>query len=718
MGRIDEALALAARGFHLFPVVANGKTPAVDNWPEKATRDEAQIKKWFARDYNIGIATSVFGDSQALVVVDVDNKNGKDGDAGILSLEMQGHELPVTLEQNTPSGGRHIIYVADQPCKQGVNVLGPGLDIRSRGGYIVGPGSAIDGKPYRQINGHGTLAAAPAWLVDRLGRARVVESRAGVQLPGVDVDRAHVRAVEYLKSAPVSVEGEGGDITAFKVAAKLKDFGCSAQQALGLMVEKWNDRCDPPWEYEDLYDKVAHAYFYGKEPQGSAAPEAVFDLVPQPEEDADDEASHPADELNKTYAFIQHGAFILQETTDEKGRFATKHLSPNDMHAWFANKQVQVGDKKIPRSRLWMSRTSRREFEAVVFAPQQNPGPRWYNLWRGFSVEPKAGPHPSVEAFKEHALVNVCKGDAALYQWLMGFFAHMVQKPWEKPLVALVFKGKKGTGKNALVERMGHLLGQHFMVADDERYLLGNFNSHLESNLFFVLDEASWAGDKRAEGKLKSLITGANHTIERKGSEPYKVTNLTRVAIIGNEEWLVPASQDERRFAVFNVGEGRKQDRQFFQDMRVGMEQGGYAHLLQFLLDFDLSGIDVNAAPVTQGLIDQKHASLGPVPEWWLDCLTANQLVGDSFEGPLPARIPTNRMLSAFETWAKRRNIRSRLPKHKEFTAEMRSRFGAPRKTRPEDPEDTSYAWHLDDIATLRSDWETFIGGRVDWQND
>ena len=145
-------------------------------------------------------------------------------------------------------------------------------------------------------------------------------------------------------------------------------------------------------------------------------------------------------------------------------------------------------------------------------------------------MEPaSSGSHKSVDQFREHVLANVCGGSEELAHWLTAYFAHMVQKPWQKPLVALVFRGAKGVGKNALVERVGALLGKHFMVADDERYLLGNFNSHLEANLFFVLDEAAWAGDKRAEGKLKGLITGSQHVIERKGFEPYEVDNLTQI---------------------------------------------------------------------------------------------------------------------------------------------------------------------------------------------
>jgi hypothetical protein len=710
MNRLEEALALAERGFHIFPCEPNGKLPVIKDYPNRATRDPEQIRKWFAGlDRNIGISTSKFGDNQALVVVDVDNKGEKNGDTQLLSLELEGFELPQSLEQSTPTGGRHIIYLADHACKQGVNVLGDGLDIRSRGGYIVGPGSTIEGKSYRQINGHGTLAPAPSWLVERLGRDRDRVGGEPVALDGIDTDRAVARSIEYLKTAPVAVEGGAGDMTTFKVAARLKDLGCTEAQAFVVMLDHWNDNCQPPWDSADLFDKVQHAYKYGREPQGVAAPEAVFDAVP-PSED-DDEPEHPVRALNREYAFIKAGAYVLQETTDQKGKFATIRMSPNDMHSWFANDMI---DGK-PKSKEWMKLRDRRQYDNVVFAPQQEIDSRFYNLWRGYSVEPAAtGKHPAVDQFIDHALNNVCGGDKKLCKWLVGYFAHMIQRPYEKPLVALVFKGQKGTGKNALVERVGALLGPHFMVADDERYLLGNFNSHLESNLFFVLDEAAWAGDKRAEGKLKGLITGGQHNIERKGIDHYTVDNLTRVAIIGNEKWLVPATQDERRFAVFNVGEGRKQDREFFHSMRVGLEQGGYAHLLRFLLDFDISGLDINEAPATQGLIDQKHASLEPVQEWWLDCLESGELLGGEFSGVIPERIVTDHAYNAFGKWARQRNIRSRLPSHKTFVEDMRFFMDKKRARVDGKPQ---YAFINPDIEHLRTRWDTFIGGAHTWTN-
>lgn len=712
---VDYALALAAKGFWVFPLKPGAKTPAVKGWQESATRDPRRIASmWNSGNFNVGISTSKFRDDEALVVIDVDNKKGKNGSSELLLLDMQGFDFPVTLEHSTPTGGRHIIYSVRAPLNQGVDVLAVGLDIRSRGGFIVGPGSKVEAGVYGLVHETG-VESAPDWLVDQLGVDTRSVGRVSA-LGGVDSDRALGRGEAWLKSQPGAVEGTRGS-TAYKIAARLKDFGCAEFDAYELMLD-WANTCQPPMPVQDLQDSVAHAYRYGKEPLGSAAPEAVFAGAPVESAEVPED-KHPFEKLNDEFIFIKKGAFILQETTDPKGRFTTEQLSQAEFHGWFSNVPwAQGGKKKTTISQAWMESPKRRQCEGVVFMPQQDAGPRWYNLWRGFNVQPAdASDHPSVRLFIEHALENVCGGDPKLCKWLLGYFAHMVQRPFEKPLVALVFKGRKGTGKNALVERIGSMFTNHFLVADDDRYLLSNFNSHLESNLFFVLDEAAWAGDKKAESKLKGLITGAYHNIERKGREPYRVENLTRVAIIGNEDWLVPATQDERRFAVFNVGEGRMQDRKFFEDMRVGMERGGYAHLLRYLMDFDLTGVDVNDAPKTEALLEQKHASLDLFDQWWLDCLASEQIAGGDWGGDWPDHIPTNRLRDALARWARSRNIRSRLPEEISFgrmLAKVAPSFRK-RKVRVEVKGDTSYAYINPGVEVLRADWERYIGGGVKW---
>lgn len=663
MASVEQAIALAQQGFHVFPLVQNSKLPAIEGWNVKATRDEEQIKKWWLcpalgldQDYNIGVSTSAYQDSGALLVVDIDKKGAKNGFDRLLELDIEGYEFPPTLTVDTPSGGRHLYYSVPTAVRQGVDILGSGIDIRSSGGFVVGAGSTVEYGAYTATGDR--VHVAQEWLIRRCGADRTTKQNAPADRPVRDIDseRAWKRGVEYLESAaPQGTEGNRND-TAYKVVSRLKDLGCDADQSLSLMTHVWE--CYPPLDDDEVQHVVNSAYRYGREPVGVAAPEAQFPVVES--DDSIDDPGNPVEGLNHQFAYIRNGAFVLQESTDHRGDKTLNHLSLAEFHGWFANKKMMLGKSLKPLSAIWLESKCRREFEGVVFMPQREAGSRWYNMWTGFRVAPSPShQHPSVNAFLDHALNNVCNGDKQLCHWLISYFAHMIQKPYEKPLVALVFKGAKGTGKNALVERVGWLLNTHFFVADDDRYLLGNFNSHLESCLFFVLDEAAWAGDKKAEGRLKGLITGKHHNIERKNREPYQVDNLTRIAIIGNEDWLVPASNDERRFAIFNVGEGKKQDRKFFHDMRVGMEQGGYAFLLRYLLDYDLSGVDINEAPATKGLADQKLASMEPFEQWWFGCLTEGTLLSGDFEG-WPEHCETKRFRSAYSRYMKERNIRSR----------------------------------------------------------
>jgi hypothetical protein len=153
MTRLESALSLAQKGFWIFPIAPGKKSPpALKDWQSKATRDANTIEAWWDfADYNVGISTSRFGDHDALVVVDIDTKGAKHGDSTLIELELDGNDFPPTFEQQTGSGGRHIVYTSERPLRQGVDTLGIGLDIRSKGGYIVAPQSEVDGRTYTTL---------------------------------------------------------------------------------------------------------------------------------------------------------------------------------------------------------------------------------------------------------------------------------------------------------------------------------------------------------------------------------------------------------------------------------------------------------------------------------------------------------------------------------------------------------------------------------------
>lgn len=143
MTKLEAALAYAARGWHVLPVVQNGKIPATAHGVKDATIDQEQIKKWWAQnpELNIGIAA---GEKSGVIVFDIDPRNG-----GESSWGNWGDKFGIAPDgamQLTAGGGHHYLadYIADiRSCK-----LADGIDLLSDGRYFVAYPSEIDGRRY------------------------------------------------------------------------------------------------------------------------------------------------------------------------------------------------------------------------------------------------------------------------------------------------------------------------------------------------------------------------------------------------------------------------------------------------------------------------------------------------------------------------------------------------------------------------------------------
>lgn len=378
---------------------------------------------------------------------------------------------------------------------------------------------------------------------------------------------------------------------------------------------------------------------------------------------ADCQGDFSVEKMNENWALCLVGsqAVVIFEQPFGPIEDRVRLLKEGAFHAWFANRftPVQQKDgkwKEITWSKSWWQSQERRQYIGLQFKPScdykkktinQSGGeptvglryrppkttPGYYNLWRGFAYEPvyKKG---SYDTLKNHILNNVCRCNADHYQWLFASIAHMFQRPRERIGTALVFRGKQGVGKSTLGEVVGALLPAHYYQVDDPRYITGNFNAHMAACLLLQAEEAVWAGDKTAEGRLKGLITSKYQMIEAKGIDAIRVKNYVRVWMTSNEAWVVPANKVDRRFAVFDVGEGKLQNHAFFEMLWDELYNGGFEALLYDLLTFDLSKVDVRTTPKTNALLEQKIRSLDSVEAWWFERLWAGDITTQRDEWP------------------------------------------------------------------------------------
>ena len=304
---------------------------------------------------------------------------------------------------------------------------------------------------------------------------------------------------------------------------------------------------------------------------------------------------------------------------------------------------------ETPLGKWWLDQTARRQYSSITFSPGTEIEGA-YNLWRGFAVEPRPG--DKHQRFLEHLRTDLCNNDATSYEYLVSWMARAVQIPNAPGEVAVVLRGRKGTGKSIVAKMFGALFGRHFWQVSDARHIVGNFNAHLRDCVVLFGDEAFWAGDKKHESVLKALITEDTFVVERKNFDAEAAKNYVHLIMASNAQWVVPASYDERRFLVLDVAPTHIQDKAYFAAIDADMKSGGLSNLLHDLMTRDISSFDHRTVPQTEALQDQKLHSMEPHEEWWYRKLCEGHLQTTHLDWQDP--IPKDALIEDYLLYAQR----------------------------------------------------------------
>jgi len=315
---------------------------------------------------------------------------------------------------------------------------------------------------------------------------------------------------------------------------------------------------------------------------------------------------------------------IMNEVFDPLAGYGDITFStPHDLHILYANKpRMAIGNQKVNLSTWWLNQPNRRQYEGIVLAPGKSIA-GYYNLWQGFAVKPIQG---NCSLYLNHVRENICQDDLELNNYVIGWMAIAVQQPDKRPGTAIVLRGRQGTGKGVAITEFGKLFGKHFVHVQHPRHLTGHFNAHLKNALLVFADEAFWVGNKSAEGALKAMITEEYMPIEFKGKDVLHIKNNIRVMIASNHDWIVPAGLEERRFLVLDVSDIHMQDHDYFEDISHQLNNGGREALLHYLLNYDISDINLKKLPQTNALREQKILSMNTVQRFWYDRLMEGSL--------------------------------------------------------------------------------------------
>ena len=401
-----------------------------------------------------------------------------------------------------------------------------------------------------------------------------------------------------------------------------------------FMAIKWPDSME---EKEDLTDWFMK---YGRSVEELLALpmetiEPVGDSLGRTKSPANDDPNKIIEHLNETHAAILIGGKfqVMNEIIDPVFERPDITLSSiGDFKNFYANKTTWQTNgngkaKQVSVADLWLVSPKRREYQGVVFDPSGKHGDEYYNLFKGLSCEPKKG---NWQMFQDHIYDVIADKDSKVCEYVIAWLAHLFQHIGERPCgTSIVMRGDQGIGKGVFAHQIGAILGSHYVHIADSQQITGRFNLHLKGAVLVFVDEAIWAGDKAGEGKLKAMITEPTTSLEPKGKERMIFKNFARFLIASNNEWVVPAGIDERRFCVLDVSSKRRLDREYFLNLVKQMETGGREAMLYDLLRLDISKFNFQDFPRTDALFDQIYQSFDSVEKFWYERLRHGTLTSN-----------------------------------------------------------------------------------------
>jgi len=370
------------------------------------------------------------------------------------------------------------------------------------------------------------------------------------------------------------------------------------------------------------------------------------------------------------------GHFKLSQWGAQR-RLELEFFSPADFKQ-LTNTNVNRADgtggiKPMEAGAAWLKWAERPQFMGVGVHITSTPANDTLNLWESWSVPPAPGDWGLI---KDHIRTILCGGDGTLFHFVMAWLANMVQNPEAPAGTALVARGGEGAGKGIIFRMITTWFGRQGLHITSPKQLVGDFNDHLADSIFLFADEAFFAGDKPHEGQLKGLITEPTITVNTKFLPLRTVQNMLHVGMASNNDWVVPAGADARRFCVMDVANTRANDSTYFEALAKQIDGGGSAAFLHYLLGLDLDaycmghGINLRQPPKTAALADQKRRSLASHMAWWhsvLETGVLNDWTGEhtnpntvKWDRAWPEKAATSRLHELYMTYFKQQGQRYR----------------------------------------------------------
>lgn len=297
-------------------------------------------------------------------------------------------------------------------------------------------------------------------------------------------------------------------------------------------------------------------------------------------------------------------------------------ISRESLHNIYENLYIRSDKGKAKKSftHMWIVCENIRVYEDYDFCPPPiNIDCHTFNLFNGFVYEKFDNIELTNEEIMEESRIFIkhiwylSGKNNDVTEYLLNYFAHMLQYAGELPRTAILLKSEQGVGKSLFLEMFGEkILGERYILPTAELdHLIGRFPL-ISQKIMCVMDETNGKDSFAGNDKIKNIITAKTLYCEKKGIDAQQIRNCNRMFFLSNNENPIKIEQSDRRFVVAECSSDIKNDIVYFKALISAFnDKKKLIAFTQFLLSRDITEWDsTNDRPITNAYREIQSATV------------------------------------------------------------------------------------------------------------
>ena len=264
----------------------------------------------------------------------------------------------------------------------------------------------------------------------------------------------------------------------------------------------------------------------------------------------------------------------------------------------------EIEEKLVPVYQIWAKHEKSEEYEELVFSPTEKQTEEQFNTFYGIqSYHDKLNLDfyqlnslDGIQIILDHALA-LAGGDKFCMGYLLDWMAYPIQTGC-KTEVAVIVRGLQGCGKNLFFSRlMGEKIYgmKYYTEIAGGSTMFENFNSHLSSKMYMVIDEPNKVSAKN-RNLLKNYITSNKKEVRAKYQDAQILEDYTNFVFTCNEIPDDLLEFDDRRFFVIQHTGVHVQDLEYSSRLVKAIDEN-YLDFYHFLKSRTINTFRVGRSP-------------------------------------------------------------------------------------------------------------------------